>query len=199
MRLLYAFCLFCSFGSLLLAGGYGCSKEYSFEGTDTLPVQLPPVQRDSTTTDTVPSTGANSCTGCSSSLLDGRWSLKVGNILYCGAIDTAILSMARNTFTFFGPSECSADSGLIINAMLSPDALNRSVQQYVIAKATLYYYDKVSGLYMVQSQQGKPFTVTILRYDHDTKEAEGSFEGVTVTRAGQEISVKDGRWKTKLY
>lgn len=197
MRLI-AFLLLVLAGLTLLLFVPGCSRDYSFEGRDTLVLVAPPVPApDSIRLDSLPVSG--SCAGCSNSLIEGKCSLKVNGQLFCGIIDTAILSLARNTFTFYGPSLCSADSGLIITCFLSPDALNRNVREYTIEKSTLYYYDKVSGLYMVQSQQGKPFRVTVLKYDHDTKLAEGTFGGTVVMRDGKEVPVTEGRWKTHLY
>lgn len=202
MNMRYAFlflymAIICSL--LVLGGSSGCTREYSFEGADTLAVH------DSIPVDTLPIRDSNgnvlnitSCMGCSNLMVEEQWSVEIGNALLCGEIDTAILNKERDAFTFFGPSHCSLDSGLIISAWLNPEILNRDRQNLTTTKVSMYYYDNLSGPYMLQSRQDKPFALTILKYDHVTKAAEGSFTGSGFTVSGKEVVLENGRWKTFL-
>lgn len=186
-------------GILLLVTGSRCSKEYSLEGNDSLAVTPLPERDSMPGADTSLEKEITACAGCNSSLIEGQWSLSLGDALVCGPIDTAILNLERNAFTFFGPSRCSPDSGLIISVGLDSLKLDKNISNLTIKKATLYYYDNISGLYVVQSEQNKPFSIVILQYDHTTKAVEGTFSGTGFTPGGRQIALTKGRWKTYLY
>ncbi len=182
---------------LMLAGiAPGCTREYSFEGEDTLAAPLLP---DTTINKDTTIVALDSCAGCSNAFTEGQWSLKLNGALFCGAIDTAIVSAERNAFTFFGPSLCSPDSGLIITVRLDEERLDYNRQNLLLQKSSLNYYDNVNGSYVAQSRQGEPFSVYILSYDHATRKAEGTFYGTGYTDKGKAIAITDGKWKTHLH
>ncbi|OLY92879.1 hypothetical protein [Cnuella takakiae] len=175
-----------------------CSREYSLEGSDTTLILQPPAP--------LPDSGIGgpfsnlvTCTGCAAELETNQWSFQLSNTLLCGIIDTAILSSTREAFTFFGPSLCSLDSGLVITASLAPDKLDRNITGYNIPKAGMYYYDHVGNQHMLESRSSQPFRMHIISYNHQTKEISGSFSGVVYTADGKEVIIKGGLWKTHLY
>jgi hypothetical protein len=87
---------------------FGCKKEYSCEACNR--INLP----DTNTTNNNPQPYiCPSCIGADD-FIENRWSLSNGGDFYCGIIDTAIAAPARNGFTFYGPSLCSTDSGLVM-------------------------------------------------------------------------------------
>lgn len=175
-----------------------CSKEYSLEGRDSaivIPVPIP-------VPDTLPSTPTplpQSCVGCANEQESGKWSFTYNNILYCGIIDTAIKSPTLEAFTFYGPSLCSEDSGLVVTVQLSPDKMNRSLNNYTVARAGMYYYDHKGNSYFLQSSSAQPFILVIDSYNHQTKEIRGSFGGTVLTADGRQVVLADGKWKTHLY
>lgn len=173
-----------------------CSREYSNEGRDSVAIIPSPIA-DSQPAPAVPPLQA--CTGCSNLVEIDKWSFSLNNNLLCGIVDTAIRSATQQAFTFYGPSLCSEDSGLVVTATLAPDKIDRNLNNYTLPKATMYYYDHVGGLHMLESRSTNPFQLVIKSYNHQTKEINGSFSGAVFTRDGRELKLQDGRWKTFLY
>src|SRR5688572_1671071 len=97
-----------------------CSKEFSYERNPLEPVNPDTVML----TKTIP--GCSVCNSVNSTVLK-RWSFTQKNSLHCGVVDTAIITPNRNAFTFFGPSSCSSDTGLVITAYLDPMKLDKDV------------------------------------------------------------------------
>lgn len=180
------------FAVLLFA--LGCTREYSYEAE----------QAGSPLLDSVPVVATDtlallsSCSLCTGVVPPGSWSLQIDNDIFCRKIDTAIVNKDRTAFTFFGPSRCSADSGLIISVYLDEPGLVRSRQQLSTGKVAFYYYDNVVGGYAQLSKTGKPFQLTISNYDHQTKTAVGNFSGYIYGRDGRESEVKGGSFQTVL-
>jgi hypothetical protein len=109
--------------SLLLSFLVSCKKEYSFEGTrpyvraDTVKPILPPVPWI--------------CPACigKDAQIDKKWSFYIDGSFLCGDIDTAIvIAPERNGFTFFGPSSCSLDSGMVFTVFLDGEILNKDIR-----------------------------------------------------------------------
>lgn len=180
---------------LLLVIAAGCAKEYSFEGAATRPPRR----------DTVITGGGNinppgicaACTGTDQPI-ENRWSLHVGNMLYCGVIDTAIATPERTGFTFFGPSACSADSGMVITVYLNGIKLDHDFTSFSTDKAGFYYYDNVTPSYMLITNPGQPFSVVIDSYEHSTKMMRGKFSGYAKTANGGSAYLYDGKFKVKV-
>lgn len=170
----------------------GCTKEYSIEG---LPVPgndtilIPGVIKDIPT--------CNLCTASSGTTLF-TWSFQIGSSLLCGMIDTAIVSPTRTAFTFYGPSSCSLDSGMVISIYLPNDTLNKDRQNIVLERNAFYYYDKVTPSDIFSSRQNIPFTVMIDQYTHQTKIATGRFSGSVFKTNGSGSQISSGRFRVKL-
>jgi hypothetical protein len=186
--------VYCFTSCSLLLLHTGCSREYSFEGRpDTLALidtlALPVVE---------PGPVFPSCQGCTTVEKEGEWSCLAGSAIFCGKIDTAIINKERTAFTFFGPSRCSSDSGLIISAYLEEPGLNGNHQNLAINRIAFYYYDNVSGEYMLVSRTQKPMQLVITKYDHLTKKVSGLFTGFAYTTSGKEVMIKSGKFSTFL-
>ena len=171
----------------------GCGKEYSFEGNAVRPIDTtsppppPPVYHFPV------------CAVCAtlSTTELSTWSFKMEDVPTCGRADTAIVISDRTVFTFFGPSSCSGDTGMVITVYLH-DTLNRN-RSYVYAdKVSFYYYDRVTPSYIMMSQVYAPFTGAIRDYNHQTKIATGEFEGVALRSDGHWVSINSGKFKMKL-
>lgn len=168
-----------------------CSKEYSCEGCNISTVS------DSTINNTTQTYICPSCIGADD-FIENRWSLYNGNDFYCGLIDTAIAAPARNGFTFFGPSLCSNDSGLVMTINTEPALLNQDVFNATTVKVGMYYYDNIAQTYPFITQTGFQFSVTIKSYIYQTKMMTGTFAGIVVKPGGGQTSVQ-GKFMMKIY
>ena len=187
---------------LLVVYTTSCEKEYSYEGGNAQPPPIT-VPVDSThPADTIHLDPGElpPCISCieSNDIPASSWSFKTGNSLLCGRVDTAImLSLERNTFTFFGPSACGTDTGLIFTVSLSPNALNRDIENVEASNAVFYYYHTYSP-YILTSLFNQPFRLNILSYNHTTKLVTGTFSGSGYRPDGRAVNITDGKFKTKL-
>jgi hypothetical protein len=168
----------------------GCQKDYSYEGSPA------PVA------DTLPITQIDfpSCTSClnNDSLALWSWKFKLNNASLCGQADTAIINIERSSFTFFGPSTCSVDSGLVITVYLNPWVLDSDRSNINAGMVAFYYYDHIGSSYILMSQPNTAFTLTIENYDNQTGLTVGKFSGYAYLANGNIATVSDGRFKVKL-
>src|SRR5882724_966529 len=106
ISLLFIFCV-------QLTGFSGCIKEYSYERQmiDTLSTidSIP----DDTTAEPLIFSHCPGCDGQDNFLLS-TWNFKYDTSFICGNITRAINSPDHSAFTFFGPSACSLDTGIIM-------------------------------------------------------------------------------------
>jgi hypothetical protein len=185
---------------LLVFAVHGCKKEYSYEGgtliqdsTITDPIILP----DSANADNT--IAFPRCEGCSnlhttSSLF---WSFKLRGADVCGIITNTVVSPEGTAMTFFGPSVCSVDSGLIITATFD-QALKQASANLGASRASLEYYDNVTGIDILQSKQPNVFSLTIDQYTAQTGIATGRFSGTVVAKNGELVKVDDGKFKIRF-
>lgn len=179
--------------SLLLLLVMGCAKEYSYEGGE-INVRVDTV-RGPVVINTDPVCPA--CVNNTTTQLS-EWSFKSGNWKLCGKADTAIINLERTAFTFFGPSACSADTGMVITVYLGTDSLNRDRNSLTINRTGFYCYDRVTPSYIFMSQANSIFSVTIDSYEHATKIATGTFHGNVVRSNGGGTNIESGKFKVKL-
>ncbi|HLG41207.1 MAG TPA: hypothetical protein VI461_16115, partial [Chitinophagaceae bacterium] len=157
----------------LLFSHTGCAKEYSFEGADTLHHVGPPIPI--AVQDELPQCAA--CDSYADPVSPGQWSLKAMQSQACGTVDTAIINLERTYFTFFGPSACSRDTGMVITVYLENDSLNRSRTNVIVNRVAFYYYDRVTPSYIYITTPNTAFSVLIENYDHQSRIATGRFGG----------------------
>ena len=168
-----------------------CTKEYSYEGGDTPPVDT--IQPPITTAYICPS-----CIG-NEKYIEDRWSIRDDTLLRCGIIDTAIVNPERTGFTFYGPSSCSADTGIVMTILFDTLHLNRNITNFTFSRSAFYYYDNVGQTYIYMSRQSYPFTVTLETYDHQTRLATGSFNGIAYKTSGVGVPINSGKFRVKLH
>lgn len=175
---------------IVIISTIGCQKEYSFEGSpvpvaDTVPVQ------------TFDFPSCNSC--LSNDSLDlWAWKFKLNNATLCGHADTAIINIERSSFTFFGPSTCSLDSGLVITVYLNPWVLNSDKSNINAGMVAFYYYDHIGSSYILMSQPNTAFTLTIENYNDLTGITTGKFAGYAYLANGDIATIHEGKFKVKL-
>lgn len=176
-----------------------CSRETSFEGGGTPP-----------RIDTIHTGGGNgggggngtpqtgTCSLCIGNDVqaENRWSLHAGTQLYCGKIDTLIVLGERTTFTFFGPSSCSADSGMVVTVYLDGFKLDHDITSRSAARVSFFYYDRVTPSYMLMSQVSQPFFLNIDEYNNTTKLIRGTFNGYAYDANGFGVPITAGKFES---
>lgn len=198
LKSLSQFLLFLMLYSFMVTGG--CKKEYSYEGgpvPDSISVVDSGLVNDSANTAT-PS--FYQCGGCNSlnPSADLYWNFKVGSVTLCGGITNTVVSPDDNAFTFFGPSACSVDSGLIITASFDNHKLTGDLANLVAARSSLEYYDNIDQSDVLHSKQPNIFSLTIDKYDTQTGIATGTFKGVVLAKNGALVKVESGSFRIKF-
>ena len=156
---------------LLLENG-ACTKEYSYEGTN-----VDTIRTD--TTDTIPSPPSTfpQCSLCdpSDSLTLGQWRFKTGNAYVCGTFSNSgfFAGATRTAFTFFGPSACSDDTGIVVSVYL-PVPLDKDRYDIITANTAFYYYDHKGTSDIFQSRS-LCISLTVQSYIYATHVVTGTF------------------------
>jgi len=195
-NLKHIFFVMVSAGVFILLNITGCAKEYSFEGSNTHP-------RDTVIVPPPPPPAASELPHCSSCdhlttpVQLNHWSLKAQQSQACGTIDTAIITLERTSFTFFGPSSCSRDTGMVITAYLN-ESLDRDKTNIQVSRVAFYYYDRVTPSYIYMTYPTTPFYLHIDTYNHQTKIATGTFGGSGVKVNGSNTVISEGKFSIKL-
>ncbi len=112
-------------------------------------------------------------------------------------IPAFLAANSKTDITFFGPSACSVDTGLVMSVFL-PVALDRDRSNITASRAAFYYYDNNSTNDIFDSQPEKPFTVTIESFKISTGIATGTFSGTVFNSNGDTAIVRDGRYKVTI-
>jgi hypothetical protein len=195
----YGFFLFIFVLLIFLLQSEGCIKEYSFERTnrDTIPLN------DTLSADSsVPPAIIPQCALCKSSdsLRLGQWSFKAGNTYLCGSFSNSgfFAGAGRTNFTFFGPSACSVDTGIVVSVYL-PVPLDQDRFNIVAANTAFYYYNHNGTQDIFQSRPAFPFSVTVESYIRATNIITGSFAGTVVRENGDTAYIADGRFIAPLH
>ena len=178
---------------IILLSAPGCIKDYSYEG-ETI--------KDSTVIeDPIPPSvfALPVCSSCAAkdSLLLSNWSFKTDSTLICGTVTNAVISPNRTGFTFFGPSACSADTGLVMTVYLNGVVLDGDKSGIRTERVIFEYYDRGKPDILL-SRPLPGFSLYITRYDHQTGIASGTFGGYAATQNGAVILIKAGKFQVKF-
>jgi hypothetical protein len=193
---------------ILITQNTGCVKEYSFEGApqDTIPVDT--IRTDTIPVDTLdtvvisPAIIFPQCSSCTdtSQVSLGHWSFKIGNTRLCGSFTNSgfFSGLSKTSFTFFGPSACSDDTGIVVSVYL-PVPLDRDRYGLTTDTTAFYYYDHTSPNDILASRHTAVFTVTVRSFINATGIATGTFSGSVYTADGDIVQIADGQYKASLY
>jgi hypothetical protein len=177
----------------------GCSKEYSYEGGVPTPAIAPtiPAKPDSTKK---PSIEFPICKYCQDKpdLPISTWSFKIDKNLFCGNVTRAVITRERNAFTFFGPSSCSGDTGLIMTVYLMPDVLKSDKQNVTGKQVSFEYYDRNNSTKIFKSWIPQAFSFVVEQYNHQASTATGRFSGNAYTEKGDTLVISNGRFHVNL-
>lgn len=173
---------------LLLATS--CQKELYFD-------------REPVLTDTLPGTPVFSFPACASCTANAElnvneWSFRTKTSYLCGTLTDGIITSNKNAFTFFGPSACSIDSGMVITAYLDPARINGDTTNFHASYVAFYYYDHTTTDYILVSKRNTAFSLTITDYKESSGIASGTFSGGSFLVNGAFIYVDEGRFKVRL-
>lgn len=171
-----------------------CNKEYSFEGDLPDPVVIVPGGAG-TGNGLYPF--CNDCKG-HDKFEYGRWSFWVGNSFFCGRVTDGVASPDRKGFTFFGPSTCSADTGLIMTIYLHNNTLMGDKYNIVSTKTLMQYYDNITPSDMFVSQNNAEMTLIVDQYIQSTLISRGRFFGKVYDKQGSVINVTNGKFEFKF-
>jgi hypothetical protein len=181
--------------AVVLFSTAGCYKEYSYEGGGNSVIIVK---------DTVPALvkGFPDCALCKATdnLKPGTWNFKTGNSYLCGGVTNAGFIGDKNdktTFTFFGPSACSVDTGLVMTVYL-PVIFDRDRFNVITSITALYYYDNNAPKDIFISLPPTPLWLTVESYFHETGIATGTFYGTVFKPNGDSASITDGKFMIKL-
>lgn len=171
-----------------------CEKEYSYENGPADPVVIPVTD----STDTVNQTN-NSFLHCSrcdnaagTAINTWRFETAAGAVV-CGEVDTAfVLNHERDVLTFFGPSYCGSDSGLIFTVNLSSGLTGNAIN--IPASFTAYYYYHTGNPNILVSLASQPFTLMVTSYNHSSRIASGTFSGTAYLQNQAAVAVTRGKF-----
>lgn len=175
----------------------GCAKEYSYEGG-----LLPDIIHDSIP---LPDTVSESirfpeCPGCkeTNEVFPATWDFKFGTSFLCGNITRGIKSPDNSGFTFFGPSACSLDTGIVITIFLKGLLLDRDLQDITEKDVIFEYYDNKTQRDVLISDIRGLFSLTIQKYELATGIMTGTFSGYVSTKNHSQAEIRDGRFSIKF-
>ena len=183
---------------LLLVHNTGCYKEYSLEGKDTTRIN-----RDTVSPEPIsPVKEFQDCSLCDvqSELAVGQWNFKTGNSFLCGSVTNSGFfgGYSKSDITFFGPSACSVDTGLVVSAYLSVP-LDQDRFNLTTFLAAFYYYDHNATKDIFISLPSEPFSVTVESFIYATGIATGTFQGIVYKANGDTATITDGKFKVKIH
>ncbi len=173
-----------------------CIKEYSYEGgpadtLDTIPVS-DTLSNDTTTSPPIVFQHCDACNGQSGYILS-TWNFKYDTSFFCGSITRAIINIDKNAFTFFGPSACSRDTGLIMTIYLD-NPLTGDAEDITTSHAYFQYYNNNGIQDIFDSLDSIPFTLTIEKYTKSTGIATGYFSGTAKTDRNTTAKIQEGKF-----
>jgi hypothetical protein len=194
--ILLAFTLY-YFASISISG---CAKEYSYEGgpgPDTTPsvTDTPPPIDDTIALD-LPVCDACKITADTSGY---TWNFEYNSNKLCGNITDAVITPDRHGFTFFGPSACSLDTGIVFTVYLKTgDTLNRDRTNVFTDDVYFEYYDNISDIDVFASDLTHRMGLTITNYDDATGTAIGTFSGVATSKLNTVAIINSGNFIIKF-
>ncbi len=179
----------------ITCGISSCKKEYSFEGnavnSDTTRLQDTSIVRDTS----ISAIQFATCKGCNTidTASGSHWSFQVGEVKLCGGVTRAVISPDSLGMTFFGPSLCSIDSGLIITVFFLENTFNKNQINIIASRASLQYYDNITPSDVMVSKRPNVFNLTILNFTPAVGFS-GVFNGWVIDRLGKLVKVDNGKF-----
>ncbi|MGH2647107.1 MAG: hypothetical protein ACRDE8_06050 [Ginsengibacter sp.] len=185
---------------MLLLQNTGCEKDYSYEGGDTVTViRVPVIDSTKPLFDTIKVFPDCSLCNSADDLSPGSWSFKTGSSYVCGETTNSGFfgGYSKTDITFFGPSACSEDTGLVMSVFL-PVPLDQDMSNITATYVAFYYYDHNAPKDIFDSQSEKPFSLTLQSFKISTGIATGIFSGTVFKANGDTAIIREGRFKVNI-
>jgi len=179
----------------LLLNIQGCRKEYSYERQ---PIDTTGTEPDST--DTIPNDVVYSqCPLCEKDpgYAMGKWSFMIDTFTFCGIVTGEVMLDERTAFTFFGPSACSTDSGLIITCYMN-EPFAEEAEYVSVDVITLRYYNHRGTKDMLQADASLGFALVIQSYSKTTGIMRGIFSGNVLTDRNTLEHISNGKFEIQF-
>lgn len=174
-----------------------CRKEYSYEGgpadtLNTIPV-IDTLSNDSTDSyEPIAFPYCPSCNGQQGYILN-TWNFKYDTSFFCGSVTRSVMNMEKTAFTFFGPSACSLDTGLIMTVYLI-NPLEKDEANITASRAYFQYYNNKGIQDIFESSDSIPIILTIEKYTLSTGIATGRFSGLAKSDRNTKVKIQDGKF-----
>ena len=187
---------------MLLLQNSGCAKEYSYEGGDTTAIITPIIPaKDSIPLLTDTTNDFPLCKMCDAAapLTLGTWNFRKGKSYLCGSVSNSgfFSGNTKMNFTFFGPSSCSVDTGIVMSVFL-PVPLDQDRSNIKAMRTAFYFYDNTAPKDIFITQPEKDFTLMLQSFDLATGIATGIFSGTVFKANGDTAFIAAGRYKVLI-
>ncbi len=186
---------------LFLQIEFACTKEYSYERKDihqdtTMIIDTTKVHDTATAFPLV----FPYCSTCDSTapLTPAKWNFRINNSFVCGNLTNALMNIEKDAFTFFGPSACSVDSGIVVTAYFPPEAFVNDAVNITTNRVHFEYYDNTVMYDLLESKKPYVFSLTIDSFSTQTKRAKGHFNGYVVGKNGAVNYIKQGNFNLRF-
>lgn len=123
------------------------------------------------------------------------WSFEIGASKLCGVVTDAVTTPDNTAFTFFGPSACSRDTGIIIEAFFGIP-FNRDLYKIRSVHASIQYYDNVTLSNVFTSWYVSGFAITVDTFSFSARQVSGRFQGLVTTPKGDTAYITAGKFRT---
>ena len=180
---------------VLLLNIQGCTKEYSYEIQPVDTTGNGPDSTDTLQTDFI----YFQCPQCEKNpgYIMGKWSFMIDSFSFCGIVTGEVMLTERTAFTFFGPSTCSADSGLIITCYMDEPFAEEAA--YVsVDLVTLRYYNHPGAKDMLLADASLGFALVIQNYSKTTGIMSGYFIGNVLTDRNTIERISNGKFEIQF-
>ncbi|GAO44944.1 hypothetical protein FPE01S_04_01870 [Flavihumibacter petaseus NBRC 106054] len=115
-----------------------------------------------------------------------------------GKIRGTVISNDREAMTFFGPTGCTRDSGLIINAYFTETPLKSDGTTIQATWSSAIYYDNIGNTHVFESLPENDFWLIIDVYERNTGKAQGRLGGKAKMLNGEMIPIEGGRFNIRI-
>ena len=118
----------------------------------------------------------------------------VNGTVVCGSVTGAVKTIEGTAMTFFGPSACSKDTGLIITAYFPTPSLLANSTKQAADRIAFEYYDNVTPSQITAALFTSTFSLVIDQYTQQTGIATGTFSGQARTSNGKSVTITSGKF-----
>ncbi len=161
-----------------------------------MPISIVPSEKNNKIDSSIIFPNCKTCDSVSS-LNENSWSFHNYSSFLCGKIDTAFLNLEKNSFTFFGPSNCSKDTVLSLVGSFYPTAVfDKDLFNITSSSAILYLSANniPKAIFKPDKGSNTSIKITIDTFSLKTGILIGKFTGYTSTESGDSSYISSGKF-----